>query len=200
MAPLFASTAFIRQKASACLARQKHACVGGELGPWYSKGNTGMLSRYCVNIGLQTFPTFWEHLYAGAIKTIHISNRRLRNSAVQSGKTFVPRFTLSRDKPYVVVTKRCQNTPICECLFTFDFSKQWPHSLRIVISLGGDLAWLPSTAERYFRRDPYKKSRTKFGQNATSAFAKEKIANHRFASVLVGSWKSRKKPACSYFF
>lgn len=144
MAPLFASTASIRQKASACLARQKHACVGGELGPWYSKGNTGMLSRHCVNIGLQTFPTFWEHLYAGAIKTIHISNRRLRNSAVQSGKTFVLRFTLSRDKPYVVVTKRCQNTPICECLFTFDFSKQWPHSLRIVISLGGDLASLPS--------------------------------------------------------
>lgn len=134
---------------SACLSREAKTRVrfqrcGGELGPWYSKGNTGMLSRHCVNIGLQTFPTFWEHLYAGAIKTIHIRNRWLRNSAVQSGKTFVPRFTLSRDKPYVVVTKRCQNTPICECLFTFDFSKQWPHSLRIVISLGGDLAWLPS--------------------------------------------------------
>ena len=54
---------------SVCLSREaNHACAS-KLARWYSKGNTGILSPHCcANIGLQTFPTHWEHFYAGSIQ------------------------------------------------------------------------------------------------------------------------------------
>lgn len=60
---------------------------------------------------------WWKHFYAKS-RSISASGAAGR-LADRNGKAFVPRFTLSRDKPYVVVTKTCQNTPICKCLFTF---------------------------------------------------------------------------------
>lgn len=113
----------------------------------------------------------------------------------RNGKTFVPRFTLSRDKPYVVVTETCQNTPICECLFTYGFSKQYPTVSEYSNELRAALCSLCSRGNRViFAFNRNKKLQSKFSQKLPSVPSERENGKPQIFIKAVGSQKSGKHP------
>ena len=126
---LFLLTAFRSQRAPTCLGRPNHACVS-QVKPAIDDVPKETAACYLVSVlrilDYRHFRTVEDIFMLALYMLIYICVKGGFEAPDRNGKTFVPRFTLSRDKPYVVVTETCQNTPICECLFTYGFSKQYP--------------------------------------------------------------------------
>ena len=141
------------------------------------------LASVFENIGLQTFPTVEDIFMLAQYMLIYISVNGGFEAPDRNGKTFVPRFTLSRDKPDVVVTETCQNTPIYECLFTYGFSKQYSTVSEYSNELRAALCSLSSRGNVViFALIAAKSCEANSLQNSHLLHASTKMANHRFTS------------------